>query len=134
MNTIPTDLPITYWHRDLPPVSAEVMSEHTVEATSDRVEGNIAHRDELWDRCYTDLMARARIRLEQEVARLNGHYAHILEEVIDVKHDDAKGEAWLQGRFTYVFYAGQHRNPWRSLSRANCGGHHVESCPVRAYC
>ncbi len=104
MNTIPTDLPITYWHRDLPPVSAEVMSEHTVEATSDRVEGNIAHRDELWDRCYTDLMARARIRLEQEVARLNGHYAHILEEVIDVKHDDAKGEAWLQGRFTYVLY------------------------------
>jgi hypothetical protein len=80
------------------------MGEHTVEATSDRVEGTIAHRNELWDRCYQDLMARARVRLEQEVARLGGHYAHVLEEVIDTGHDDAKGETWLRGRFTYVLY------------------------------
>jgi hypothetical protein len=97
-------VPIIYWHRELPPSSAEIMGEHTVEATSDRVEGTIAHRDELWDRCYRDLMARARLRLEQEVARLNGHYAHVLEEVIDTSHDDAKGQAWLRGRFTYVLY------------------------------
>jgi hypothetical protein len=96
--------PIIYWHRELPPVSTEVIGEHTVEATSVRVEGTIAHRDELWDRCYQDLMERARVRLEQEVARLNGHYAHVVEEAIDVRHDDAKGEAWLQGRFTYVLY------------------------------
>jgi hypothetical protein len=80
------------------------MGEHTVEATSDRVEGTIAHRDELWDRCYQDLMARARVRLEQEVARLGGHYAHVLDEVIDTGRDDAKGETWLRGRFTYVLY------------------------------
>ena len=95
---------VVYWHRELPPVDADIMGEHTVEAESDRIEGTIAHRDELWDRCYRDLMNHARVRLEQEVARLGGDYAHVLDEVIDVRHDDAKGEAWLRGRFTYVLY------------------------------
>jgi hypothetical protein len=100
-----TTAPIVYWHRDLPPLIAEVMGEHTIEATSARVEGTIAHRDELWDRCYRDLMAQAGIRLEQEVQRLNGQFAHVLGEVIEARRDDAKGETWLQGRFTYVLYA-----------------------------
>lgn len=95
---------IVYWHRELPPVNAEIMGEHTIEATSDRIEGTIAHRDELWDRCYQDLMNHAGARIGQEVARLHGDYAHVLDEVIDVQHDDAKGEAWLRGRFTYVLY------------------------------
>ena len=95
---------IIYWHRELPPLNAEVMGEHTVEATSGRVEGTLAHRDELWDRCHQDLMAQTRFRLEQEVARLGGHYAHILDESIDSRRDDAKGEAWLHGRFKYVLY------------------------------
>ena len=43
---------IVYWHRELPPLSAELMAEHTLEATSSRVPGTISHRDELWDRCY----------------------------------------------------------------------------------
>ena len=100
-----------YWHRQLPPFNAEVMGEHTVEATSGRVVGTLAHRDELWDRCYRDIMAETRVRLEQEVARLGGHYAHVLEESIDSRHDDAKGEAWLHGRFKYVLY----RRPLQSL-------------------
>ena len=54
---------IIYWHRDLPPVDAELMAEHTVEATSGRVAGTLSHRDELWDRCYQDLMANANTRL-----------------------------------------------------------------------
>ena len=95
---------IVYWHRELPPVNAEIMGAQTVEATSDRIEGTIAHRDELWDRCYQNLMNHARVRLEQEVARLHGDYAHVLDEVTDVRHDDATGEAWLHGRFTYVLY------------------------------
>jgi len=33
------------------------MAEHTLEATSGRVAGTLAHRDELWDRCYQELMA-----------------------------------------------------------------------------
>jgi hypothetical protein len=62
---------IVYWHRDLPPLEAELIAEHTVEANSSRVPGTIAHRDELWDRCYRELMATAESRL----ARLDGAFA-----------------------------------------------------------
>ncbi|HQZ37610.1 MAG: hypothetical protein IT180_10440 [Acidobacteria bacterium] len=95
---------IVYWHRELPPVHAEVLDEHVVEATSGRVQGTLSHRDELWDRCHAQLMAATRERIEQEVARLGGHYAHVLDESIDSRHDDATCEAWLHGRFTYVLY------------------------------
>jgi hypothetical protein len=95
---------IIYWHRELPPFDAEAMGEHVVEAASGHVQGTLAHRDELWSQCYEDLMAHVRIRLEQEVARLGGHYAHVLSESVDSKHDDISGEAWLHGRFTYVLY------------------------------
>ena len=63
------DEKIVYWHRDLPPLAAEAMDEHSLEATSGRVPGTIAHRDELWNRCYEELMANASARLAQEVAR-----------------------------------------------------------------
>ena len=95
---------IVYWHRKLPPLEAELVAEHTVEAISSRVPGTIAHRDELWDQCYRELMANAESRLVQEVARLGGHFAHVYDEVIDPKHDDAAGEAWLHGRFSYMMY------------------------------
>ena len=45
-----------------------------------------------------------RARLEQEVARLDGRFAHVLTESIDSKRDDVANEAWLYGRFTYVLY------------------------------
>jgi hypothetical protein len=95
---------IIYWHRELPPFEAEAMGEHVVEAASGRVPGTLAHRDELWSQCYEDLMAQARVRLEQEVARLGGNYAHVLGESVDSKHDDISGEAWLHGRLTYMLY------------------------------
>jgi hypothetical protein len=95
---------IIYWHRELPPFDAEAMEEHVVEAASDRVPGTLAHRDELWSQCYEDLMTRVRTRLEQEVSRLGGSYAHVLNESVDSKHDDISGEAWLHGRFTYMLY------------------------------
>ena len=95
---------IVYWHRDLPPIEAELMAEHTVEANSGRVAGTIAHRDELWDRCYQELMSNAESRLIQEVVRLGGHYAHVHDEEIEPKHDDVAGEAWLHGRFGYMLY------------------------------
>ena len=107
----PPGHPIVYWHRELPPISAEILGEHTVEAASARVEGTLAHRDELWDRCYEDLMARAHARLEQEVERLHGHFAHVLGEVIEARRDDAKGQTWLHGRFTYVLYAAAALSP-----------------------
>ncbi len=69
-----------------------------------RLPGTIAHRDDLWRMCYADLMAQAGIRLEQEVARLGGHYAHVFDEAINIKRDEATNEAWLRGRFFYVLY------------------------------
>ena len=95
---------VVYWHRELPPIEAEPVAEHTVEATSSRIAGTIAHRDELWDRCYRELMSNAEGRLAQEVARLGGDYAHVQDEMIDSKHDDVAGQAWLHGRFNYVLF------------------------------
>ena len=91
-----------YWHRELPPLHAEPLGEHVVEADSMRVVGNLAHRGDLWDRCYQDLMARLEHRLHQEAARLGGHYAHVLEESIDSRHDDRSGDVWLRGRLKYL--------------------------------
>ena len=93
---------VVYWHRDLPPVEADAIEDHALEAASARIPGTIAHRDELWDRCYQDLMVNTERRLEQEVARLGGHFAHVLREQIEAKHDDVANESWLSGRFDYV--------------------------------
>lgn len=91
-----------YWHRDLPPLKAQALAEHVVEANSSRVAGTLAHRSEIWDRCYQELMAETERRLAQEVARLGGDFAHVHDEALTPKHDDAAGEAWLHGRFTYM--------------------------------
>jgi hypothetical protein len=104
MNAANDEHKVVYWHRELPPLDAEVVAEHTIEATSGRVPGTIAHRDELWDQCYRELMANAESRLVQEVSRLGGQFAHVHDEAIHPKHDDAAGEAWLHGRFSYVLY------------------------------
>jgi hypothetical protein len=93
-----------YWHRELPPFEAEMMGEHVLEATSDRVQGSLARRDELWDRAYHELIENTQVRMNQEIGRLGGHYAHVLDESIDTRHDDATGEAWLHGLFTYTLY------------------------------
>ena len=95
---------IVYWHRDLPPLDAELVAEHVVEASSSRVSGRIAHRDELWNRCYDELMATAEHRLTQEVGRLGGDCAHVYEEIVDPRHDDLTGQGWLHGRFGYMLY------------------------------
>jgi hypothetical protein len=95
---------VIYWRRDLPPIEANAAGEHTIEADSVRVAGTLEHRDELWDRCRTDLTARLSYRLEQEVRRLGGQYAHVLNERIATKHDPVTSEAWLYGCFTYMLY------------------------------
>jgi hypothetical protein len=46
-------------------------------------------------------MARLQDRLRQEITRLGGDYAHVLEESIDSRRDDATDEAWLHGRLNY---------------------------------
>jgi hypothetical protein len=104
METAVPDRNSIYWHRYLPPLGAEFMAEHTVEADSSRVAGTLSHRDELWGRCYGELMASAEARLIQEIVRLGGDYAHVHDESIVPKHDAATGESWLHGRFTYILY------------------------------
>ena len=99
-----SDPKIVYWHCDLPPLDAELLAEHTVEANSSRIPGTIAHHDDMWDRCYRELMTTAERRVAQEVARLGGDFAHIHDEELDPKHDEAAGEAWLHGRFRYMLY------------------------------
>ena len=95
---------VVYWHRDLPPLDAELVAEHTIEAASGRVAGTLSHRDELWDRCYHELMSNVQARLADEITRLGGHYAHVHDESIGTRHDDAAGEAWLHGCFSYMLY------------------------------
>ena len=102
---------IVYWHRELPPLDGEVLHEHVIEAVSDRVAGSIERHGELWERCYTALMAHTTERLVQEVTRLGGHYAHVLDEHVDSKRDDVTMESWLHGRFSYVLYRRTGQNP-----------------------
>ncbi len=47
-------------------------------------------------------MRKVTDRLEQEVSRLGGNYAHVLSESADSKHNDVTNEASLHGAFTYV--------------------------------
>jgi len=97
-------LPLVYWHRELPPLDADAVDEHVIEALSDRVAGHIVRHGDLWDRCHETLMAHTAARLEQEIQRLDGDYAHVIDEHIDSRRDDATSESWLHGRFTYVLY------------------------------
>lgn len=82
-----------YWHRELPPIDAVSIGEFTIEGTSPRVPGTIAHRDELWARCYEEGMEMIRARLEDEIRRRGGDCAHVVSESVDSKHDPVKGEA-----------------------------------------
>ena len=93
-----------YWHRELPPMAAEMVGEHVVEATSGRVPSSFAHGGELWGRAYRELMENAETRMTQEIDRLAGRYAHVLDESIDSRRDEVTGEAWLHGLFTYALY------------------------------
>jgi hypothetical protein len=118
---------VVHWHRDLPPLEAELVAEHTVEADSGRVAGTLAHRDDLWDRSYQELMANTESRLVREVARLDGHYAHVHHEAITPKRNDAAGEAWLHGCFTYMLYRRPPASPAIACAR-RCDHPGVSNC------
>jgi hypothetical protein len=97
---------LIYWHRELPPLSAQVEGEHTVQATSEWVAQPGAKRDELWALCYENLMAHVNDRVAQEIKRLHGSCAHVLEEDIKPRIDNAQDRYRLEGTFTYVLYCG----------------------------
>jgi hypothetical protein len=49
-------------------------------------------------------MTNLESRLVQEVDRLGGQYAHVYEQSISPKYDEAADEAWLYDRFSYMLY------------------------------
>ena len=93
-----------FWHRDLPPADAQPLGAHVVEATSDHVPGKFGHMDEQWGVCYETLMSSVRRRLTDEITRLGGTCAHVLQETIEARHNDVVGDAWLHGRFEYMLF------------------------------
>jgi hypothetical protein len=104
MSNVTDDPKVVFWHRELPPADGEPMAEHVVEALSDRVLGSIERHGASWHQCYGSLMAHTTERLAQEIARLGGHYAHVLDEHVESHRDDAANESWLKGRFNYMLY------------------------------
>jgi len=86
---------VVYWRRELPPLSEQIEGEHQVEATSELVFNDFAHRTELWNRCYPSLVEQAERRIVQEVQRLGGSCAHVVDEAIKAKLDDAPGRLRL---------------------------------------
>lgn len=94
-----------FWHRELPPFRSKPLDEHVVEATSIHIANTVVDRDELWRQCYEDLMANARKRIEQEIIRLGGSYAHVLDESVESRSNDVTQEVWLHGLYRYMLYA-----------------------------
>ena len=104
MTTLVDGAKRVFWHRQLPPLTAEAIAEHTVDADSDHVAGAFVRGDVVWSRCFNDLMTRTETRLIQEIERLGGDFAHVHDESIVPRHNDSTGESWLHGRFTYMLY------------------------------
>jgi hypothetical protein len=104
--------PIVYWHRDLPPLDAELVAEHTVEASSSRVSGTLEHREELWDQCHQELMTNTTNRLVEEVARSadNAYGARRSDQPQGMPTWRAR--AWMHRGFTYMLYR-RGRLPWQ---------------------
>jgi hypothetical protein len=93
-----------YWHRELPPIGAEDLGEHRVVARSDAVDYHWSERNALWARCVRSLHRNLERRLGQEIERLGGSFAHVLDERIVPRIDRAGDQYWLEGRFDYVLY------------------------------
>lgn len=91
-----------FWHRDLPPINAELAGEGIIAAASVRVRDTLAEGSALWECCLTDLKHEAHRRLEQERLRVRADYVHVLSEATYTRRDPQTGEAWLQGMFGYV--------------------------------
>jgi hypothetical protein len=95
---------IVYWRRDLPPMSEQIEGTHEVEAESPHIHYDFGRRAEMWAKCYGPLQLEAEERIRQEVLRLGGSCAHVVDEAIRSKTNDAEGLFWLRGRFRFVMY------------------------------
>ncbi len=92
-----------YFRRELPPLSESIEGEHIVEADSPHLPLGSLH-DELWSRCADPLAQEATRRIEQEVRRLGGSCAHVVDEQIDPHTDYNSATTWLHGRYTIILY------------------------------
>jgi hypothetical protein len=92
-----------YWRRDFPPLSEEIEGEHEAEAHA-VIPDDLMHRTELWGRCYPLLISEAERVIAQEVARLGGSCAHVVEETIKSKIDDVARTFELRGAFRFILY------------------------------
>jgi hypothetical protein len=95
---------VVYWRRELQPLSEQIEGEHEIEAESPHVHYDFGRREAMWGVCYGKLMEEAERRMVQEVQRLGGSCAHVLEEIVTARTDDAASLFWLRGRFRYVMY------------------------------
>jgi hypothetical protein len=99
---VPGSPKLVYWHRELPPLHDRLAGEHVLAAHSDPIPYSFAERDALYERCLASLKARVTTRIEQEIHRLGGSCAHVLDEHIEPQVDSAKGEYSLRARVSYV--------------------------------
>jgi hypothetical protein len=95
---------IVYWRRDLPPLSEQIEGEHEIEAESSQVHYDFGRRETMWATCYEVLQEQAAERIRQEVLRLGGTCAHVVDEAITAKTNDAEALFSLRGRFRFVMY------------------------------
>lgn len=95
---------VVYWKRDLPPLSEEIEGEHEVEAESSHLHYDCGRREAMWATCYGLLQQAAEERIRQELRRLGGSCAHVVDEAVTAKTNDADAVFWLRGRFRFVMY------------------------------
>ena len=51
---------VIYWRRDLPPLEAEQIGDHVVEADSRHVKEDLSERGTLWDQRHDDVIGASR--------------------------------------------------------------------------
>lgn len=106
METTPSPPPSQriFWYHELPPLSAQVLDTHVLEAQSDPIPWRFADRETLWAESQPSLDAAVRERLTQELDRLGAAYAHVVDEHIEEHTDPATATFELRGRYDYVAY------------------------------
>jgi hypothetical protein len=95
---------VIYWRNEVPPMHEQIEGEHVVEARSKAVHRSFGDHDDLWGQCYPDLMKTAAQRITDEVTRLGGSCAHVIDEAVNSKVNEGTSEFWLHGRFTFLMY------------------------------
>ena len=95
---------VVYWRQELPPLSEMLEGEHEIETESQHVHYSVGGREAMWSACYGLLQTATEERLRQELGRLGGSCAHIVDEQVTARTDDASAMFWLRGRYRFLMY------------------------------